>query len=350
MSRPDGSFELSALQPGERYTLVLGGRGFVGARASWTVGAAETDRDWPVHRLYGARILLLDARGGPLRAVPGLTGPRAGRCVPGRAGLFPVSPRSPGASLAGVDPDWLAGRDSDRRTLLFRSPRIEAAMGPFTFTLDLPGYERAELELELAAVGASLPQLDLLLEPATLDFGSLELQLVGWRGPCEPFPAGLSPVTRLRLVSAQHGSVPVDLGPFDANGRLQIEPLPCGEWRANLSDAGDSLGRGAWSWTGTVEIGAAPARVEVDLCERSVVLVTVLNRAGLQHTGRVRIGLGSPGQRPADVWTFDGPPYRLDVQAGSGRLLELLVPRAGRTVQANVEAVGGECVSVVLQE
>jgi len=179
----DGSFVVTGLDPGQRYTVSAVGPWSVAAQPAVGVAPEGPPLTIRISPLYGLDIVVSGPDGAPLSVDPGIGANSLG--FDRHAGRG-VSIDRPDVGLLGLQREDLApGRR--RRTLLHAAEYHAESIGPFTVSFSLPGYADASTVVMLPRVtSSSLVTHRLELTRSAEAFGTLRVALEGVSDPGRP--------------------------------------------------------------------------------------------------------------------------------------------------------------------
>ncbi len=337
----DGSFEIRPAAGDASVVLVALSPGAISSEPSLRASSGAVDVLIPMRFLYGLRIEVEDAGGGPPRASPLLfeMGPRASTS----AGDFltPV-PRflqalgPPSLRQRRTRDQWLCVATSDQRL---------AGLGPVLYANKIPGYEALQVELLLPPIADSVDVIDLRVRAEATSWCDLRLRclvappILEWA-----MVAPEDQVFGMVLLSSSGGrSLNLGLRPSGLMEDLELRGVPAGPYDLHF-EAADG-----YFQTPPYPILLEPGENTVHLDLSGVGGFLLSLRAG--PPGWMRMMLLDDTQSAIDVY-FDRPPYGLGFLAPGTYRLESLASEAGSIGLGNArkfEVRSGEIRRFILE-
>jgi hypothetical protein len=257
--------------------------------------------------LYGVRLVMRDAAGGPLHGSPDLFAQFGGsvKCLDSTAKLAKILPEE--LELAGIGGAGCSEQESrDVMVVVFSGASEVDRVGPIAVDMTLPGYRPVEESVWAPRITASLPEHTLALERLCDDWGSVE---VTFRGieldiACDVTIQlrGQAPSARYALRVPRLSSQPYTVTGVPADGYLVSVETSGGLFRHPPR----SSGREEWLQVYPGET----ARLAIDLAGRTTLACELLDEVGLPLSGRVIFRLMTASNAVYHV-EFDQAPYTL---------------------------------------
>lgn len=368
-SDPSGSFRLGGVTKRENVVLLAGGQGqcmapdpplvVQTARAPDPSSRPHEPIVVPVFPVVGARLVLSDDAGSPIRVPEGCD------LVPGvtfktpKWGLSFITWRGPSLVLAGV-----AAEDLDPRppvsTLLFENVqrRNDCELG---LVLLPKGYSRVNTTIPLADVANGLATYAVRLATGSAGFGALELEIQVPDEPRSPVTSGVPSGSVLGCVRVLDASADFDHGysyPIRSGGsiRTTIQGIAHGTYEVSFVPEHGLFTMSA----GSVVIGTSPAQATLDL--RRIdgkafgsLRIDATREDGMAYDGplqvELRVAVPGAGIHRRGAVVFQRAPYFVSMlPEGTMEVLAGRISDFGREARphANVGIRAGEVVVVGL--
>jgi hypothetical protein len=310
----DGSFRVR-LARGRRHTLIATGPSFGSAQAAENVPADGRSIILEGMSLYGALVRITGPNGASL-----LGGPDVRQTEPAsNTRLLATKPRhvlfgDAYLQWLGLEPCGFDESFGNRQLLVYLpegdSPDVE-------LTVVRPGYETWSGVVTLPPVTQPLAEIAVVLQPWTLEFGSVEVVIHGMDGIGQRQQADrLSPDAQLHFVATELRGSQANRAlaltatiPDLAKIPLVVGPLPAGDYAVSLQ-GGFALRSPEEEEEGAVVRVRADrvVKVEFDLSMLGVVDVALANSRGA-YFGPAQVLLRSNHGRSS--WSFGAAPYRI---------------------------------------
>lgn len=346
-SDADGRFVFRGARGREAYTILGGGSGWMLAERAVRTAAPREDLVLSLDPAYAARVVVHGTDGAPLSLEPG----RGASFEFGvlDANLKPMSGRRFEAVLAGLSPEVLRAPSNELFAIVTGRSGGDAA-GPCRFSVEAPGYARAEREFTATALHLPLPEVRFDLTPTASQFGSLTVKFVAGESAPAPdrWPSG-----RLLLTNAAG-----DATRFRHDGRtsvFEIERLPAGQYSITYeSDVGKLRVPAPGAVAVKVNVADGPNSVTFPMSALGWIDFEVVKDRGEPYLGALNVMIGRLATDPAAAsrgvvhgmfpCTFEGPPYSVPVSGASTYVVTILSPRRDE----NLHAAAGDRVEVAV--
>ena len=311
----DGSFHLRGLRRGRPHTVMAIGPSFGSQNAAEDVPADGRSIVLEGMTLHGALIRITGPNGASLLG---------GRDVrqtdpPSRTRLLakdpqPVLPGDDYLPWLGLEPST-SDDDSDVRQFLVYLPAGDSA--DVELTVARPGYETWSGVVTLPPLSRPLAEVAVVLQPWTLEFGSVEVVLRGLESIGQrPQADARSPDAELHFVASGLRGAQADRPlaltaaiPDLAKFPLVVGPLPAGDYVVSLRGGFALLGAESGEEENVLRVRAdRVAKVEFDLATLGVVDVSLATSRSA-YFGPAQVLLRSKHGRGS--WSFSGAPYRI---------------------------------------
>lgn len=307
-----GRFSLRGLDPVRRYTLVAVSAGAV-SRLHESVEPEGDSENLVLETLYGALIRCVTPQGAAIEVDERLaaTGPSIS-LPPGFAAKL-VNSRRIELAGAGIPLTALRSETYNNALLLFRGTDTLARVGPVTYSVGIPGFEAASMEVILPPVRDGLVEHALVCTPSGHAIGNVTFSFK--RHQVMETARSPWPVGRISFQPDDPNLAPAftyTLGELPS-GALVVRGVPAGQYRVTLALEGrlcSAVGRDEKGEVWVRVDSEDGARVLFDLSGAASVDLDVVRVDGAPYEGGLVLGVSSNGQRQGTV-AFLGPPYHL---------------------------------------
>ena len=311
----DGGFVVHGLRRGRIHSLIAVGPSFGSAQAAEDVPADGRSVTLEGMLLHGALIWITGPNGASL-----LGGPNVRQTEPAAKTRFLA--RNPRHVLPGdAYLQWLglhlrrSSEESNDRQILVYLPQGDSP--DVELTVVRPGYETWSGVITLAPVTPPLTEIAVVLQPWTLEFGSVEVAIIGMgaiglrQGLDVRSPDAQLHLNGTALRGAQEArNLALELTIHDlAKYPLVVGPVPAGDYAAVLHGVFAHRNAEEGNEDGIVRVRADRiARVEFDLSMFGVIDASlVTSRVGYFGPAEVLLRC----ERIQGVWSFAESPYRI---------------------------------------
>lgn len=317
----EGRFRFTNADPALRYDITCGGAGWVAHEPSRGVRPGEPGIVIELVRAFAVRIVQREADGGPLHFPSTAPGP-----FPGGFFLESEDPTADlysdrvAAVLAGLPPEF-ATPTSEAKLLLATCDTDALTFGPLRFQAQYAGYAPVDVRVFTRSVDQPVPLETIRFTRTVEGFGSIVVHLRTEGTELPPWLEGCAGSLTLRRAGAPRLRISV---PRTSGTRVRIDGIPRGRYRARFRSANGPLTlpspeKAPW----TLEVGEAPASLELDLTGLGGIEFSLQHRDGTLYRGAASCILDPAGvmlEAPASpVLTYGGqalvrwsaPPYRI---------------------------------------
>ncbi|MFT7663759.1 MAG: hypothetical protein ACI87A_001986 [Planctomycetota bacterium] len=345
-----GRFAIRGLAPGKDYRIEGGGNGYVFGEQRIAEECFEgLLLEIRATRLFGIRVLYRDVEGKQPRTDSLLHQTRGSEFE-----IFSLGPRvhqtSLAAALAGINTE-IVGHEFQ---VLIQADTDMQVLGPFEYTLALPGYQSISDNSNLYPVVDSVATHTITLTPNSTNWG--RLRIVDYGLSDERVYANGN-IATLGLRSTQPGTPEYQflLRQWPSEPVL-IDGIPYGEYDLNFNLHQTVSNVPAQFRNRVVKIGATEASLEIDSKESGAMRIQILDSSGEQYTGfcsiqmiTVTSGSSNNNSRSASA-SFERSPYlvqwikpgmyelilRQPFAAGASREVVRITVKAGETSETTL--------------
>lgn len=305
-----GRFEIDGLRRGATYTVSAASEHALCVRARKGVRAPEAALELRVDWTYGVLVRLLESGGRELRTSPFLFGRGPSwQCHDDAAKPLHSLPAECGVTTWGdAASERLASQHE--KQLLFVAPRRVERLGPIEYSVEVPGYERAQANFSAAQMSSSVVAHVISLTPTVTNFGSV---LTRFTGVVPELRTALKPdniVGLVYLIDQRSETWSFAVRARDLDG-YELRGVPFGTYRAWFEVRDGAVHAPLDGRPLEIVVAEQPASFVGDLGRSGGALFDVVEGDGSKYTGALRIRVDDLAMSDTFFDGFDSAPYVL---------------------------------------
>lgn len=345
-------FSLSGLRDGDSYHIYAGGEGYCSANSfAPPIMKAGSSRQQivTVSPVYGARIVIRDAAGGPLLLGESLSGSWHGTPVPAVDDARIVVSGNWTAALLGL-PASATSRSVFEKVFFFETKFDHGLQIPIVYEATFPGYEPARVTIEAKRALADVTQHSIRLERVTDTFGVVNI----WLDPVEHVSSVIPDelgdrCPQLYLTELQDGKLLRAQLQGIARGFEDVTGVPAGDYFAVFRAPHQlfRFPRVPEQGPTVLSISKMPSELRVPIHGLGALRIAVLEPSGSEYAGPLSgTHVRTKGQE-ADDFYFSAPPYTIPLLPEGEYSLDVDLPNMDSPIQVSFSINEFEITNVV---